>query len=55
MVNNTLVNHLNSGTFIWDNNAATPALIRNNILNVAIDAVIYGAIAWKLWPRERDG
>jgi len=31
VVNNTVVNHLNSGTFVWDNNAATPALIRDNI------------------------
>ncbi|HYV47989.1 MAG TPA: hypothetical protein VFA20_24180, partial [Myxococcaceae bacterium] len=32
VVNNTVVNHLSAGNFIWDNNAATPVVIRNNIL-----------------------
>ena len=33
---------------------ALSKLIRNNIFNVAIDAIVYGAIAWKLWPRDND-
>jgi membrane-bound metal-dependent hydrolase YbcI (DUF457 family) len=27
---------------------------RNNIANWCIDAVLYGAIAWRIWPRRRD-
>jgi uncharacterized protein (TIGR03382 family) len=31
VVSNTVVNNRGSGTFIWDNNATTPVLIRNNL------------------------
>lgn len=36
-------------------NKAGPHLLRNTALNWIIDSVVYGAIAWKLWPRERRG
>ncbi|MEX0751124.1 MAG: metal-dependent hydrolase [Dehalococcoidia bacterium] len=26
--------------------------VRNSILNLALDGVVYGALAWKIWPRE---
>ena len=28
--------------------------IRNGIVNCAIDTIVYGYIAWRLWPREDD-
>jgi membrane-bound metal-dependent hydrolase YbcI (DUF457 family) len=28
---------------------------RNSILNWSLDALFYGAIAWRLWPRESRG
>lgn len=28
------------------------ASARNSILNWALDGVLYGALAWKLWPRD---
>lgn len=33
------------GTPLWK-------LARNGILNCTIDTVVYGYIAWRLWPRE---
>ncbi len=37
-------------------NSTTPLgrRIRNEIVNVLIDTVVYGYIAWRLWPREQD-
>jgi membrane-bound metal-dependent hydrolase YbcI (DUF457 family) len=26
---------------------------RNNIINWALDGAVYGALAWKIWPREQ--
>lgn len=36
-------------------NAPRGAALRNAALNWALDGVVYGAIAWKLWPREEAG
>jgi hypothetical protein len=30
------------------------AFVRNGILNCAIDAIVYGYIAWRLWPRDDE-
>jgi hypothetical protein len=29
--------------------------VRNTLYNLAFDTIFYGAIAWKLWPRDAGG
>lgn len=35
------------------NDTAGRHLVRNTVFNWIIESAVYGALAWKLWPRER--
>jgi len=45
VVNNTMVNRRGSGLFVWVGNAATPALVRNNIFRGGASVATLGNVA----------